>query len=219
MEDSYMPVITDIVKQTKNPNRYSLFIDGEFIAGVRDYILVKYKLKKGREVDQEWLQQALFEEELEAAKAYVLRYHLMKPKQEIAKRLREKGYDPNVIEAVMEFLQNYGLADDRQHAQRYSEFSLRNKKYGKRKIQWKLQQKGVSIGDIQQALDAIPFEDELEVARNLVRARWAAFQAKSSHVHDAKQRAARFLFNRGFSQEVIRAAVEAFPAASDETEF
>jgi SOS response regulatory protein OraA/RecX len=105
-------------------------------------------------------------------------------------------------------LQNYGLADDRQHAQRYSENALRNKKYGKRKIQWKLKQKGVATGDIQQALDAISFEEELEVARNLVRARWAAFQAKSSHVQDAKQRAARFLFNRGFSQNVIRAVLE-----------
>ena len=46
-----MPTITKITTQTKRTDRYNIFIDEKYSFSVDEDVLLKFQLKKGKEID------------------------------------------------------------------------------------------------------------------------------------------------------------------------
>ena len=120
---------------------------------------------------------------------------------ELAAKLRERGYDPGVIEPLIAELRERRLLDDERYAGHFVAYH-RARGHGPVRIRHELGQAGVQSALVDAALEVAG--DWAEVARS---ARLRRFGAKLPESWPAKARQARFLQYRGFSSDHIRLAM------------
>jgi regulatory protein len=123
-------------------------------------------------------------------------------RQEIQVRMERKGFQREVIEKVLRYLEGQKYLDDRRFAELWAHDRLR-KGYGKVRVILELRKKGVN----QEIIDEVVKKtyssvDEIEMALELVKRKgynleWAGDQRVA-------RRASEFLRRRGFSFSVIR---------------
>lgn len=209
-------VITDITVQKRNQNRLNIFINGEFYKSTTPYIVKKFKLEKGKEIDPAVLEEAILEDSLEKAKGYVVDFHLNKPKKVIQDKLKAKGYEEEVIKRTMDFLEHYKLVNDNQYAKSFSHDSIFLKKHGKNRIKQSLKQKGVADEDIHEALERISEDDEIDVATKLlekkidsyIRKLEKKYEKPNEYKYELKNKCQTFLMQRGYNFEIAATVTE-----------
>lgn len=119
--------------------------------------------------------------------------------QEIINRLKRVHFHEFTIARVMETLQSHHLYSDERFAETF--VNQRSRKYGKRRIQMELRQKGVSEADARQALDGLQPEAELSSAVRQAE--------KMKHrVKGNDQKMLQALVRRGYDWQTARAAVQ-----------
>jgi regulatory protein len=200
-------IITDIKQQAKNKRRYSVFIDGKFDFGLTDVDILFYGLKIGDEISPERREHIFNEAVYTKAKekAVSLICYRERSKREITERL-SRDYSSDIVEKVLEFLEKYGYINDAAFAEAYAKDSLKNKKWGRRKIEFELKMKGVNADTIQSALDNVLDKSEVnqsEVAAKLLERRLKG-QTELTYKERAKHTA--YLAGRGFSFDDISEA-------------
>jgi regulatory protein len=198
-----MPVITDIQPQKRNDSRFSIYVDHQFFCGASNYVVAKYKLEIGKNVEIDTLKNACIEESIEKAKNYVVDYCLGKPEKVIKDKLKEKEYEEEVIDGVIAFLNKYGYINDADYAKRFTHDALLLKKYGKQKISYLLKQKGISNSIIRDSLDNVSFEEEFEVAKNMYDSVYNKYYKKSANKNVLKGKLYAYFYSRGFSSEIV----------------
>jgi regulatory protein len=120
---------------------------------------------------------------------------------ELGARLRERGFEPAVVAALLERLRARRLLNDGRYAAHFVEYhSARGQ--GPVRIRRDLQAVGVDAALIEAALEAVP--DWAALAREVRRRR---FGAEPPQAWREKGRQARFLQYRGFSNDHIRTAL------------
>ncbi|NGP89308.1 regulatory protein RecX [Fodinibius halophilus] len=139
-------VISSISVQKKKKDRYSIFVDGEFLLGVAEQTLLKFNLKKGIEVTPALFRKLQREEGRFAVKAYMLkllgrREHARK---ELYNKAYRKEYPQQVINDVLDELQEKGFLDDERFAQKFAADKSNLSKWGPAKIKSHLYKKGIS---------------------------------------------------------------------------
>ncbi len=82
----------------------------------------------------------------------------MRTEKQIKDKLAEKGIDKESIDYAVSKLSDYSYIDDTEYAFRYSQ--QYSNKYGPRKIEMKLRQKGIKAELAKSAAESIPAEDE-----------------------------------------------------------
>lgn len=199
--------ITNITEQKRNKKRRNIFVNEEYFGSASEYILGKFKLEIGTEVDKEKLKQLILEDSYEKAKEYVVKYLLGKTFSIVETKLKEKGYEEETIERVIEFLKNYRLMDDKDYAKRMTHDGLFIKRQGKKMIQMKLKQKGVGEEEIREVLGEINKEDEVNMAIKALVSKIEGYKRKSKNHYQLKQKCYTYLFGRGFDYEIIEQAV------------
>lgn len=147
-----------------------------------------------------------FEEQLAAARAYAMRSLARREsaESELARRLRQQGYQEEVIEAVLDHCRGYNWVND----ERYGAMAVRAgaaKGQGPLKIRFDLRRKGLDDGQIDAAFEQ-PALDWFELALALLSRR-----AKATDLADFKLRMKwlKYLMGRGFTQEQARYALSA----------
>lgn len=122
---------------------------------------------------------------------------------ELARKLREDG-DADEIAALLTRFEECGLLSDSRFAGQF--VSSRATRFGTRRLQYDLKQRGVADADVADALAAVGDD---ETAR--ARAVWARkFDARPADAKSwAKQ--ARFLQSRGFSADSIHKVLREQP--------
>lgn len=118
---------------------------------------------------------------------------------EIRRKLRQKGHEPEEIEAALTRLSELGYLDDADFARVL--VGWRSGKRGRRAIASELAQRGVSRDQAEIALADLDPEVEIEAATRL------AAGALRSGDPTALARAAARLRRRGFAESVIRAVM------------
>ena len=120
---------------------------------------------------------------------------------ELGARLRARGFEPAVIEALLERLAARRLLNDERYAAHFVEYhSARGQ--GPVRIRRDLEAVGVDAALIEAALQAVP--DWAALASDVRRRR---FGAEPPQAWREKGRQARFLQYRGFSNDHIRTAL------------
>ena len=117
--------------------------------------------------------------------------------QEIIQRLKRVHFHEHTIARVMETLDSHHLYSDERFAESW--VAHRARKYGKRRIQMELKQKGVTGAAAQQALDGLDSEAELS----------AAVKQAEKMVHRVKgdaQKMMQALVRRGYDWQTAKAA-------------
>jgi len=198
--------ITAISSQRRNPDRYSIFIDGEFVLGIDKKTVEDMDLRVGKLVDEKDLKKITSQEELNKAQAYALMLlgYRERSLREIKIRMRQKGYEEKLVEKVVKYLKDRNLINDKRFTQIWAESRIK-KGYGRWRIQSELEQKGVNreIGD-EILKDLYSGIDEVQVALDLVeKKRWV-----SKEPPRLTERVSNLLRRRGFSFEVISNVVE-----------
>lgn len=117
--------------------------------------------------------------------------------QEIIQRLKRVHFHETTIARVMETLDSHHLYSDERFAESW--VARRARKYGKRRIQMELKQKGVSGAAARQALDGLDQEAELS----------AAIKQAEKMLHRVKgdaQKMMQALVRRGYDWQTAKTA-------------
>lgn len=116
-----------------------------------------------------------------------------KSSEQIKRVLRTKGYAEEVILETLEQLRYYNYVDDIAFANNYVTECLTLKIYGRLKIKYELNQKGISSSIIEQCLSEMNLDDEIDCALRYITQRNITDEMKIT----------RRLLNRGFSFDII----------------
>lgn len=215
-----MPTITALEPQ-KHKGRLNVFVDGHFILGVGEAVAADLGLRVGREMTAEKLREAAGAEEVHKATEAALSLLEVRARatREIITRLKQKGYEEDVIVKVVEKLTRLELLNDAQFAAQWVEAKTRvggNRPMGKRRISQELYQKGVARDEITEAVERVTAEDELELARSAAQKKLRCVPTERNALQAERQKLMGFLQRRGFGWETVKQIVREFlPSVRD----
>ena len=126
--------------------------------------------------------------------------------RELGERLVARGIEPATAIAAVEMLVAEKLVDDARYAEHFVAYHA-NRGRGPIGIAYKLREAGVSQDQIAAAVDA----DSASWQARCAEVRRKRFGTKLPTTWIQRGRQARFLSQRGFSAEQVRAAVGQFP--------
>ena len=200
-----MGEITKIEIQKKNKERYSIYIDGEYSFGVYENVLIKYGLRKGMIIEDEFLEDVLKKEEQECANNYALRLlnFKMRTEKEVERKMKEKEYADDIIENTIYYLKEYKYLDDEDYARKFIKDKSSLSKMGKERIKRELYMRGVdpeiTKREIEEIIDP---DEEYETAMEM-----AIKKANSTYKNDEPNALYRklggFLQRKGYSMDIV----------------
>ncbi len=129
--------------------------------------------------------------------------------QQLTRRLLDKGYGHPTILRVISRLTDLGLLNDRQLGESLISAAVAREAAGPRLLKAKLLQRGLKPELVEQLIDqfAPSREDAIAQAAELAHRVIDAMQDRSCDPRSLKRRLWQRLARRGFSPDVIRAAV------------
>lgn len=210
-----MGMITAIEAQKKRGDRRSIFVDGAFVAGAHEEVIVALGLSVGQAFDTERLADVVRKETTRKARESALRLlgYRDRTESEIRKRLVGNDFPEDIVDEVIGHLLRAGLLDDGKFSRDWVKSRTLSKPMGRTRLAWELRAKGVEEPKVEEALDALDENAEYEMALSLARRK-----AEKSVVSDPsfRNKAASFLRRRGFGWDAItRALDELCPRVGD----
>ncbi len=130
---------------------------------------------------------------------------------EMEKRLREKGFEKEIIDQVIKKLEEQGYLDDGKFTEAWIHDRINLQPRGSFLISRELKEKGVASELIEKKLsELLPIEKELEMAKELADRKIKIIKNREVKLPKEKiyQMMAAFLQGKGFSGEVIREAID-----------
>lgn len=201
-----MMKITSLERQQKDPRRWSVYIDGEFRFGLDEMDVYRLGISVGQELDEAALSKLLYEVQVQKAKFTLLNLlsYGARTEKQLRQKLREKGFEPSVIDTAIEGVRALGYIDDRAYVEAYVRYAKEQKKHGIFRIRQDLMQKGVEKA----LLDELLSEEEAdpEVLKELIQKKLGKDSLSDPKV---KNRITGFCLRRGFSYGEIREAIAA----------
>ena len=218
-----MPEITALEPQ-KRPGRLNVFVDGQFVMGVGEAVAADLRLRVGKEMTSEKLLEVAGAEEVQKAldSALLLLEVRARAKREIETRLTQKGYEPSIIEQVIEKLIRLELLNDAQFAASWVEAKTRvggNRPVGRRRLSSELYAKGVAKDQIAEAVGIVSNSDELVLARAAAAKKVRTVPTDRDLLQAERRKLMGFLQRRGFGWETVKQVTrESLPAKGDAAE-
>ncbi|MFO8069570.1 MAG: recombination regulator RecX [Alkalibacterium sp.] len=198
-------VITKVQAQ-KAKNRFNVYVNDDYAFAVDDALLVKYRLVKGKELDEETIEELKVKGEM--GKAYQAALHhlnfKMRTEKEIREYLAKKDYEQ--IDGVIERLEENGLIDEKAYAKSFVRTNFQLKTEGPKKIERSLYAKGLTPEEIAYGLTEYSDEDQLENAKKLTEKTLNRQHNKSNREIERKIR--EQLMVKGFDREIISQVLE-----------
>jgi regulatory protein len=216
-----MPTITALEPQ-KRKGRLNVFVDGQFVLGVGEGVAADLGLRVGREMTAERLREVAGAEEVHKATEAALGLLEVRARaaREIETRLKQKGYEGDVIAQVVEKLRRLELLDDSLFARQWVEARSRmggSRPLGRRRLATELLQKGVAQAEIAQAVARVSDDDEMGLAREAARKKVRHVPADPDALRAERRKLMGFLQRRGFGWEVVNAVTrEALPTPMED---
>ena len=196
--------ITEIQVQKKNSNRYSLFVDNEFLIGVSDATLSRLNLKKGVVITPSLLQQIDSSEEQWAAREYLFRILSRRDhsRKELKDKAYKKGYSGHFIDEILDEFEQKEYINDTKFAQKYADDKFEFNDWGPYKIRTQLFKKGISKSVTEQVISNT-FGDEAikESMMTLIRKRKKRYQREPEDKR--RKKVFDYLMRKGYDSENI----------------
>jgi regulatory protein len=196
--------ITSIELQKNNENRVNIFLNNNFAFGLDAFICYKYNLKTNMELDESFIVNILKSEERDKASNYAM-YLLAKKdrtKKEIIDKLKDKGFDEDIIDCVLDKLLEYNYINDEIYCEKYINDKTKFSKYGINKIKAKLYAKGVDRDTI--STEIVKIDNDLEFENALLLAKKKLNSIKESDKYKIKAKLSNHLISKGFAYDTIR---------------
>jgi regulatory protein len=208
-------VITAIERQARNPDRVSIFADGEWVLGVHVEVLASTGLQVGQALELRELQAAARAEELRHVRESALRFlgYRSRSRRELQTRLERKGYAPELVQEVLEALQRSGLIDDAEFSRAWVAARQGSRPMGRNRLAVELRQKGVDRELVESALQDV--DPDTELARAMLVGRQKAAQVRGEDPRSARRKLAAALMRRGYGWEISSQVIDVVLAPSE----
>ena len=182
-------------------------MDGQFVAGVDEVVVLELGLKTGQQVDGEKLAEVLRTEEARRAReaALTLLDYRARTTKDLERRLLQKGYPEDVVADVVKQLAEVDLVNDERFAADWVTGRLSGRPMGRSRMTWELRQKGIPPEMVDEALEQVNDEKELEMAFALAEQKLGGGRLDDP---DTKRRLVGFLRRRGFRWETVSRVLE-----------
>jgi regulatory protein len=185
----------------------ALHVDGEYVCAVSEALVARWRLFKGRELDDADLAEVRTSASAERVMgdAYRLLGHRARSTAELRRRLLDKEHDETVVEDALERLVADGFLDDAAFARSYVADKRRLGGWGGERIRRGLRELGVESPIVDDVLAAGAGGEDEEFDRALAVLRRKGTPDKPAEAE--RRRAYQTLLRRGFSSSVAYAAV------------
>ncbi len=202
--------ITALKRQKHNQDRVNVYLDGEFAFGLAEIEAVSLRI--GEWLSDQRIAELKAGDALEKAHAKALNYLSYRPRSagELRYYLRDKDFDDETIDLVLERLREAGLVDDLEFARYWIDNRLRFRPRSAWALRQELQQKFVGRQIIEEALEDF---DQAEALQNALQRHARRLQHLPSETF--KKRLMQRLARRGFSYGAIRDALEAYLSSNN----
>jgi len=130
-------------------------------------------------------------------------------KYEIARKLKQRGFTPEVIEKAISECERFDYINDERTA-RVLIRQMTRKGFGAKRIRQEMGRKGLRSNSIQRILfESVSEADEREGAEHILKKNIKKFE-RENDLKKKKEKIYRFLYSRGFSQEIISQLMKKF---------
>jgi regulatory protein len=202
--------ITQLTVQQRHAQRVSVFLDGTFAFGVSVDLMLEFGLRVGRQLSLEEQEHLKAAERLLVARAKALQYLAYRPRtaHEVRQKLRQSGFEEEIVTQVMERLQARGDVNDAAYAQAYLKTRLDRRGEGPQRIRRDLQRRGIHQALLHETLQqCLTAEDMLAAARTQAARRWPRL-AREADPAKRRKKLGDFLYRRGFPYELVQQVMQ-----------
>ena len=135
-------------------------------------------------------------------------------RKELARKLKSKGFAGEISDKILDRLETQGILNDRALVEETVQRAVREKRFGRRRIEFELKRKGAQEASIERALANYPSEEERANALALAEAQWE--KLKRVDPKKRKKRLYDFLITRGFEFGLAREIISQLDRQNDE---
>ncbi|EOS61551.1 hypothetical protein C814_01473 [Anaerotruncus sp. G3(2012)] len=190
--------ITD-VRMTKR-GRVALYVEGEFLLSMHPDVFAVSGLSVGSEVDTESLETLSAEAELKKAKEKAL--NLLSYKEYTTKQLTDRlkrHTDEESAEQAVARMEELGLLDDDDYAERFARDLSERKKFGILRIRQEMRQRGLTNEQIEYATSLLRSDPEEKMREIIARKYPLAYEDEK-----VRRRAFSALMRMGYPAAEVR---------------
>lgn len=201
-----MAIITKIEAQKKSEDRVNIYVNDEFFMAIFKELVFKFNLKKGDDIDENYLKNILRDEMFIKAKNKAL--NILSKADQAEKKIKDKlsdEFEEDTIEDVIEFLKKYNFINDTALAQRIVSTNVNLNKCGKNRIKQNLYNKGIDRESINEAVSEIDSNQEFENAMYLAKKRYE--RVKNEDKRKIYQKISQHLAYKGFGYDIIKSVL------------
>ena len=201
-----MAVITKIEAQKRKEDRVNIYVDEKFFMAIYKELVFTFNLKKGDNIDEEYLKKILKDEMFLKGKNKAL--NILSKASQSEKKIREKlneDFEEDTIDDVIDFLKKYNIINDGELASKIVNTNVNLNKYGKNKIKQNLYNKGIEKSAIDEAISEIDYDAEFENALYLAQKRYD--RVKNEDPKKAYAKIANHLAYKGFNYDIIKSVL------------
>jgi regulatory protein len=195
----------------KDENNVIVYLDNDEKLYLSYEVFFKNGLRKDSELPVDHFKFLIRENQKHHIKqkafAYIGRRH--HSALEIRTKLRQKQYDKDLIEEVINDLTVNKYIDDLEFARLYADENIRLKLWGKNKIKGELIKRGVDSEIISEVLnEKFPEGNDVDNALELAQKKYKSLRKGKLDEMKVKQKLYSFLSSRGYDYETSKGAVE-----------
>ena len=201
-----MAVITKIEAQKRKEDRVNIYVDEKFFMAIYKELVFTFNLKKGDNIDEEYLKKILKDEMFLKGKNKAL--NILSKASQSEKKIREKlneDFEEDTVDDVIDFLKKYNFINDGELASKIVNTNVNLNKYGKNKIKQNLYNKGIEKSAIDEAISEIDYDAEFENALYLAQKRYN--RVKNEDPKKAYAKIANHLAYKGFNYDIIKSVL------------
>ena len=201
-----MAVITKIEAQKRKEDRVNIYVDEKFFMAIYKELVFTFNLKKGDNIDEEYLKKILKDEMFLKGKNKAL--NILSKASQSEKKIREKlneDFEEDTVDDVIDFLKKYNIINDGELASKIVNTNVNLNKYGKNKIKQNLYNKGIEKSAIDEAISEIDYNAEFENALYLAQKRYD--RVKNEDPKKAYAKIANHLAYKGFNYDIIKSVL------------
>ncbi len=137
-------------------------------------------------------------------------------RSEIKEKLLQKGASVTVADALISRLEKERYIDEERYARAFAADKFRFAHWGRVKIRYALQLKGIDSNITNEALSLLPEDDYREELLAFIRSRSRSCKADSPYA--LKQKIARSAINRGFEPGIVFSLLDELGLLGEEDE-
>ncbi|MEK4300663.1 recombination regulator RecX [Oceanobacillus sp. FSL W8-0428] len=204
--------ITRITTQKKQKHRYNIFLNtpagDEYGFSVDEDILIKFRLEKGMELDNELIKTLKEQDNLH--KIYTLTIHFLsyriRSEKEIIMYLQKKEVEDEQIAVIMQRLKKEKLLDDQQFADMFVRSRMNTSSKGPKIIEQELFEKGITGQIAANALEQYTPVLQKEKIQKLLgkKIKQTSKDSFQKQINQAKN----MILQKGFNQQLVFAAIQ-----------